>query len=390
MGSSKINMIAVREPVALVGQSAAIELVRGEIQSAARCDAKVLITGESGVGKEVVASLIHAGSRRANSSLLTVNCAALADTLLETELFGHVRGSFTGAYRDRVGILQQANRGTVFMDEIGETTPRMQGLLLRFLETGEIQRVGSDRPDSRVDVRVITATNRDLFAGVQDKSFREDLYYRLRVIHIAVPPLRQRLDDLEPLLWTFLSHFAGASGVPTPQPTEEALRVLRAHPWPGNVRELKNLAERLVARGHRGRIEPEHLPGDVTRRPSAAPVIERRGRRLEDAFDRMMLRQESFWTAVYPVFMARDLTRDDLRTLVSRGLERTSGSYRVLVDLFNMPVDDYKRFMNFLSKHRCQVAFQPFRAAGARVSSLAEVDASTTVARSGELHATVA
>src|SRR4029077_12533205 len=135
-------------------------------------------------------------SARSRASMVTVNCAALTDTLLETELFGHVRGSFTGAYRDRPGACEQAHRGTVFMDEIGETTPRMQGLLLRFLETGEIQRVGSDRPDTRVDVRVIAATNRNLVASVQDKSFREDLYYRLNVIHLRMPSLRERASDI--------------------------------------------------------------------------------------------------------------------------------------------------------------------------------------------------
>src|SRR5215204_2686522 len=149
------SIMQKREHVALIGASPALEAVRAELEYASRCDAKVLITGESGVGKEVVARLIHARSRRQQQGMVTVNCAALTETLLETELFGHVRGSFTGATRDRSGVLEQANKGTVFMDEIGETTPRMQGLLLRFMETGEIQRVGSDRPDTRVDVRVI-------------------------------------------------------------------------------------------------------------------------------------------------------------------------------------------------------------------------------------------
>src|SRR6188768_2337403 len=162
-----------REPIALIGESPALEAIRAELEYASRCDAKVLITGESGVGKEVVARLIHANSTRRRAPLITVNCAALSDTLLETELFGHVRGSFTGAYRDRQGALELAHRGTVFMDEVGETSPRMQGLLLRFLEAGEIQRVGSDAIQSRVDVRVIAATNRQLVDSVAAKTFRE-------------------------------------------------------------------------------------------------------------------------------------------------------------------------------------------------------------------------
>ena len=170
----------------------------------------MLITGESGAGKEIVARLIHAGSPRSRSQLVTVNCAALSETLLETELFGHVRGSFTGAYRDRLGAFEQAHRGTVFMDEVGETSPRMQGLLLRFLETGEIQRVGSDQVQNRVDVRVIAATNRVLVESVANKTFREDLYYRLNVIHIRVPPLRDRVEDIPVLLRFFLDQFAQA------------------------------------------------------------------------------------------------------------------------------------------------------------------------------------
>src|SRR6188768_518835 len=244
-----------REPIALIGESPALEAIRAELEYASRCDAKVLITGESGVGKEVVARLIHARSRRQQNPMVTVNCAALTETLLETELFGHVRGSFTGATRDRSGVLEVANRGTVFMDEIGETTPRMQGLLLRFLETGEIQRVGSDRADARVDVRVIAATNRNLVASVQDKSFREDLYYRLNVIHMRMPSLRERVSDIPLLLARFCDQFAREHGVPTPQVSPAALELLLAHPWPGNVRELKNVVERMIVRHRAGAIE---------------------------------------------------------------------------------------------------------------------------------------
>ena len=360
-----------REPIALIGESPALEAIRAELEYASRCDAKVLITGESGVGKEVVARLIHARSRRQQNPMVTVNCAALTETLLETELFGHVRGSFTGATRDRSGVLEVANRGTVFMDEIGETTPRMQGLLLRFLETGEIQRVGSDRADARVDVRVIAATNRNLVASVQDKSFREDLYYRLNVIHMRMPSLRERVSDIPLLLARFSEQFAREHGVPTPQLSPATLEILLAHPWPGNVRELKNVVERMVVRGRSGLIEPEDLPPDVMPKaavaePQPLATVVTSYPRADELFDRMVNRRERFWTAVYPLFMARDLTRDDIRALVRKGLERTSGSYRVLTELFNMPADDYKRFLNFLRKHQCQEAFQPFRTAGGR------------------------
>ena len=163
--------------------------IEQEIECAARSDAKVLVTGESGVGKDIVARLIHQRSRR-TGSFVTINCAGVPDSLLESELFGHVRGSFTGAYRDKRGWLDQAQDGTIFMDEIGEMSLRMQALLLRFLENGEIQRVGSDRVQTGGNVRVIAATNRNLVERVAEKSFREDLYYRLNVIHVAIPPLR--------------------------------------------------------------------------------------------------------------------------------------------------------------------------------------------------------
>ncbi len=378
--------MAVSTPISqLIGASPAIQAVREEIDYASRCDAKVLITGESGVGKEVVARLIHAGSQRRHSELVTVNCAALTESLLETELFGHVRGSFTGAFRDRTGVLEQANRGTVFMDEIGETTPRMQGLLLRFLETGEIQRVGSERAETRVNVRVIAATNRNLVDAVSAKIFREDLYYRLNVIQLQIPALRERRDDIGVLLSSFLAVFAAQYQVPRPSISADALEVLMTHQWPGNVRELKNVAERLVVRGRAGQIEIGDLPSELlnarverTAEPAAAPA----GRRVADVlYERLVKDHESFWTLVYTPFMSRDMTRDDLRALVRRGLEQTGGNYRVLTELFNMQTGDYKRFLNFLRKHHCHVAFQQFRTASPRPPAVDEPDARERFAR---------
>ncbi|HYM23889.1 MAG TPA: sigma-54 factor interaction domain-containing protein, partial [Vicinamibacterales bacterium] len=167
--------------VRFLGVSAPAQAVRGEIDAASRWDMRVLITGETGVGKDVVARLIHHGSARRSAPMASLNCAGLPDSLLASELFGHARGSFTDAHRDRTGVLEAASNGTVFLDEVGEMSPLMQGMLLRFLETGEIQRVGSDRPTRSVDVRVIAATNRDLPAAIASGRFREDLYYRLNV-----------------------------------------------------------------------------------------------------------------------------------------------------------------------------------------------------------------
>jgi two-component system response regulator HydG len=354
------------QPTKLVGMSPAIVTLQEEIHYAAKCDAKVLITGESGAGKEIVARLIHAASPRGRNALITVNCAALTETLLETELFGHVRGSFTGAYRDRLGAFEQAHRGTVFMDEIGETSPRMQGLLLRFLETGEIQRVGSDQVQSRADVRVIAATNRVLVQSVANKTFREDLYYRLNVIHLRVPALRERAEDVPVLLEFFLEQFSRQYQVPMPMLSADAMQTLSAHPWPGNVRELKNVVERLVVRGKVGEIGRDDLPLEVLR--TAPPVVAASAsppsRPAADIlFERLVGGGESFWSCVYAPFMSRDLTRDDLRAIVRKGLERTSGNYKVMVELFNMPGEDYKRFLGFLRKYQCHMPFQQFRSA---------------------------
>src|SRR5918996_1185236 len=194
-------------PPSLVGQTGALRDLLEEIARVADSDAKVLITGESGTGKELVARAIHDSSARSARPFVPVNCAGIPETLLESELFGYVKGSFTGAYRDRPGKLESADQGTVFLDEIGEMTVRMQGLLLRFLETGEVQKVGSDRIEKHVNVRVIAATNRSLSEMVAQGQFREDLFYRLNVIHLAVPSLRERREDVPLLIDHFLARF---------------------------------------------------------------------------------------------------------------------------------------------------------------------------------------
>src|SRR6186997_1575876 len=198
----------------LIGTSDVIAELSQEIDRIARSDAKVLITGESGVGKELVAHAIHQRSPRVARPFVAVNCAGLPETLLESELFGHVRGSFTGAYRDKLGKLEMADSGTVFLDEIGEMTLRMQGLLLRFLETGELQKVGADHVTRRVNVRVVAATNRNLRDMIGQGRFREDLFYRLNVIHLSVPPLRERREDIPGLITHFLRAFCRNGDAP--------------------------------------------------------------------------------------------------------------------------------------------------------------------------------
>jgi DNA-binding NtrC family response regulator len=356
----------MKTPRQLVGSSSTVRVIEQEIECAARSDAKVLITGETGVGKEVVARLIHDRSRRAQQPLVTINCAGVPDSLLESELFGHVRGSFTDAYRDKRGWLEQANGGTIFMDEVGEMSLRMQALLLRFLENGEIQRVGSDQVRSALNVRVIAATNRNLLTRIAEKSFREDLFYRLNVIHVAILPLRERVEDIPLLFDHFIQVYCERHGNAPPRVLDETMARLTAYNWPGNVREIKNVVERLVVRTQSGVITPDDLPREISGRwiaPAASSSAALAPRPTPDVlFERMSVGGESFWSVVYEPFMSRDLTRQDLRLVVSRGLEETRGNYKALVQFFNLAPGDYKRFLSFLRKYECQMPFQPFRA----------------------------
>jgi DNA-binding NtrC family response regulator len=352
-----------------IGASAATREILQEIECAARSDAKVLITGESGVGKEVVAQLIHHKSRRQQANLVAINCAGIPDTLLASELFGHMRGSFTDAYRDKQGWLEQAHRGTIFMDEIGEMSLQMQALLLRFLESGEIQRVGSDRASTVVDVRIIAATNRRLVDQIAATEFRSDLFYRLNVIHIEIPPLRARRDDIPAFLDHFLQQFSESYRVAVPRLSDEALSQLTSAPWPGNVRQLRNIVERLVVRAHREVITPADLPREVLSMgmgadPAGGPAKALGRAPVDLLFERMVRDGETFWTAVYGPFMARDLTRDDLRALVRQGLSQTRGGYKAVAALFNVPAD-YRKLLSFLRKHECHVPDNDLRAASA-------------------------
>jgi two-component system response regulator AtoC len=349
------------KPNLLVGSSPAMLDLRAEIERVARSDAKVLITGESGSGKELVAQSIHNGSTRAEKAFIAVNCAGLPETLLESELFGHVRGSFTGAYRDKLGKLELAEHGTMFLDEIGEMTLRMQGLLLRFLETGELQKVGADRVAGRVNVRVVAATNRNLREMIGQGTFREDLFYRLNVIHLTVPPLRDRREDIPTLINHFLQSFANGGG--PRELSTEAMGLLVGYSWPGNVRELQNVIERIAVTAGTEAIRPQDLPIEVraSNGSAARPQRERRRTVADDLFQKLIHERESFWTVVYPLYMRREITRSNVRDVVRKGLQEARGNYKIVARLFNMESRDYKRFLNFLRKHDCQVPFKEFR-----------------------------
>jgi transcriptional regulator with PAS, ATPase and Fis domain len=348
----------------LIGCSAQMANLQLEIERVAQSDAKVLITGESGVGKELVAKAVHAGSRRADRPFMPVNCAGVPETLLESELFGHVRGSFTGAYRDKAGKLEVADTGTVLLDEIGEMSLRMQGMLLRFLETGELQKVGTDRITRTVDIRVIAATNRDLRDLITQGQFRDDLYYRLNVVNLVVPPLRERREDIPLLVQHFLdTHVRGMPSGGVRRISPEALEILRQYGWPGNVRELQNVIERLVVTCRSEVVAVEDLPNEIRTPAGVAlrPMHERRRTPADELYKRLVESRESFWAVVYPLYMQREITRTHLRDLVRKGLSEAKGNYRIVTRLFNIENRDYKKFLNFLRKQDCQLPFKEYR-----------------------------
>lgn len=246
----------------IIGRSEAVRRLTELVATVAPSDATVLITGESGTGKELVARAIHEGSSRRDRPLVTVNCAALTESLLESELFGHEKGAFTGADKKRDGRFVQADGGTLFLDELGEMSLALQAKLLRALQQGEIQRVGSDNP-LRVDVRVIAATNRNLTAEVTAGRFREDLFYRLNVIGIAVPALRERRDDIPLLAGHFLTRYAERNRKMLKGFTPQAMNCLVNYDWPGNVRELENAVERAVIMSMGEYVTGRELPPDI-------------------------------------------------------------------------------------------------------------------------------
>ncbi|MCB9592307.1 MAG: sigma-54-dependent Fis family transcriptional regulator [Sandaracinaceae bacterium] len=250
----------------LLGAHPSMERLRSRIQTVARTRSTVLITGETGTGKELVAKLLHEQSPRANGPLVRVNCAAFAPTLLESELFGHEQGAFTGASARRAGRLEQANGGTLFLDEVGEVPLSIQVKLLRFLQERELERVGGNET-LRLDVRVVAAANRDLGQLVAERAFREDLYYRLRVVELEVPPLRARPSDVPLLAEHFLRRYADENGVAIAGFTDAAERVMLAFSWPGNVRQLQHAIEQAVVFAESDRVDVADLPIELPRDP---------------------------------------------------------------------------------------------------------------------------
>src|SRR5690242_17328987 len=260
----------------IIGDSVAMRALRQQLSLMAASNGRVLIYGESGTGKELVAHAIHQISPRASEPFVEVNCAAIPEDLIESELFGHRKGSFLGALEDKIGKLQKANGGTLFLDEVGDMSLKTQAKVLRALDEHRFEPVGASE-SVQVDVRVVASTNKNLEEEIERGNFREDLFYRLNVIPFHVPPLRERIEDVRLLANHFLKEFTTAYGRKAKELTPEALRILEDYPWPGNVRELRNLMERIVIMNPQPRIEARHIPLDRSRRAVFGKPAERFG-----------------------------------------------------------------------------------------------------------------
>ncbi|MBI5496627.1 MAG: sigma-54-dependent Fis family transcriptional regulator [Deltaproteobacteria bacterium] len=268
MGDARVTRVGTGYRHRLVGDSTAIRQVLAVVDKVADSPSTVLVTGESGTGKELVARALHDGSSRRDRPFITINCAAIPKDLMESELFGHEKGAFTGATTSKPGRFELADQGTLFLDEIGELPPEMQVKLLRVLQESEFERVGGIKT-LRVDVRLIAATNRDLRQAITEGRFREDLFYRLNVVPVALPPLRERLDDIPPLVEHFITKYNQRLSRQVRHITPEALERLREYPWPGNIRELENIIERSVLFAEGDTLSEKDLPPELAARTHA-------------------------------------------------------------------------------------------------------------------------
>jgi transcriptional regulator with GAF, ATPase, and Fis domain/Tfp pilus assembly protein PilF len=337
----------------MVGASKAIREVYSHIEMAAQNMATVLIEGESGTGKELVAKAIHAAGPRAKEPFVAVDCGAIPESLIEAELFGAKKGSYTGALMDRAGLFEAAHRGTIFLDEISNTTPALQGKLLRVIQEREIRRIGETK-DRPIDVRVIVATNRNLEELVAEGRFRKDLLYRLRVLYIHVPPLRNRREDIPMIANAFLQKL-NATNKLKKYCAPGVIDHLSARNFPGNVRELQNAIERAYF------LSKGNLIHDI----SVEDRIAANQDQVQVWFKDLTEGRKDFWKTVHDGYKRRDITRDKVLALVDLGLRSSGGSYADLASKFHLKRNEYRRFMDFLRRSRCLLDFRPYRKAAA-------------------------
>jgi transcriptional regulator with PAS, ATPase and Fis domain len=322
----------------MIGRSEQMKILREKVKTAAKVSGAVLILGESGAGKELVAKAIHELSGRSRGKFVPVDCGALPDDLIESELFGHRRGAFTTALMDKPGLFEEANGGTLFLDEIANTSRRFQAKLLRVLQERQLRRLG-DVILRKLDLRVIAATNCELMPMVRKGEFREDLFYRLNVFSIHVPALRRRMEDVPLLVEHILRERHKVM-------SEAALEKLMTYNFPGNVRELENVVESAACTAAGPLIEAD----DVT-----LPLETDRPWELEHVI------VGDFWESVARPYAERLITKNQVEHLIRQGLERTRGSYKKMLPLLHIAETDYKRFMDFLRRHNCNIDFRGYR-----------------------------
>jgi DNA-binding NtrC family response regulator/tetratricopeptide (TPR) repeat protein len=365
IGSFALNSLEARRDDAIrsniseshniIGASKAIEEVHSHIEAAAGNAATVLIEGESGTGKELVAKAIHAAGARSKEPFVAVDCGALPESLIEAELFGARKGSYTGAVADRPGLFEAAHRGTLFLDEISNTTPGLQAKLLRVIQEREVRRIGETK-GRPVDVRLIAATNQDLKILTEDGRFRTDLLYRLKVLHIRVPPLRNRRDDIPMLVQAFLQKLNTANQTKKYFSTQ-AMDQLSAHDYPGNVRELQNTIERAFFSAKGTAIVDIPLPAKTPSLLGTEDVV--------SWFKDLSEGRKDFWSAVHNKYKRRDISREKVVALVDFGLRSTQGNYKALASTFHLKQREYRRFMDFLRRNDCLLDFRPYRKSAA-------------------------
>jgi DNA-binding NtrC family response regulator len=340
----------------IVGRHPKMQQLFEEIRRVAPTDSTVLILGESGTGKELVARAIHSLSGRQPGPFVPINCSALPDELIESELFGHSQGSFTGAVGHKVGLFEAASGGTLFLDEIATMPVGLQTRLLRVLDDKKVRRLGEtqERP---IDVRIVAATNQPLTEMIRRSEFREDLYHRLNVYQIRVPHLREHLSDIPLLVHHFLEDLNRREGHER-EIDGEAISHLSGYSFAGNVRELKNIIESAYHLAEGNTISVEDISRRLDRRlVGGSPALAHAESIVED----LVTGRVDFWRAVRDPFLKRDLSREEVREIISTGLGACNGKYRQVVEYFNLPDRDYKRFLAFLSNHNCKVDFRQFR-----------------------------
>ena len=338
----------------MIGASKAIREVYSHIEIAAKNTATVLIEGESGTGKELVAKAIHAAGTRAKEPFVAVDCGAIPESLIEAELFGAKKGSYTGAVTDRAGLFEAANRGTIFLDEISNTTPALQARLLRVIQEREVRRIGETR-DRPIDVRLIVASNRNLEELVAEGRFRKDLLYRLKVLYFKVPPLRNRREDIPMIAHAFLQKLNAANKLKK-YCAPGVLDHLAAQNFPGNVRELQNAVERAYFLS-KGSVIHNIAVEDQTSAPHRDEV--------QSLFKDLSEGRQDFWLSVHKKYKRRDITREKVMALLDLGLRASGGSYKALASKFHLKRNEYRRFMDFLRRNKCLLDFRPYRQAAA-------------------------